>query len=980
MKKRQKKLFGILLTCLMVCLPVSEALAATSYDAVTLADTQTLFPNDSLINLTTVVMPDGTEVAPEGGVWTNTEEGIAYKAAYAEDGRLSLTQAGYILEVEGGTSAKNDESSNSMANHKLASDEENAGKAVDIAYYQSGETVKLKADEAAEGMEFAGWTCATEGVSISDPSSTDTTFTMPEKKVTVKANYQEAQQTVDEPDGEGASADPAQDGSDVPEDSGVQEDPDVVIDPDAQNVADVTIDLDGQGELDDTVDLEAPENPEQGNNAPASYNVTVNDGSGAGSYAAGDTVSVTANDYSADGYQFTSWSVDSLNAELSDLYAASASFVMPEGEVVLTAHYNEVQTPVLYGVTVNNGVINDETGAVSYEAGAHVNVVANDRTAEGLAFNNWTIDSGNTALDDASAASTGFTMPEGDVVVTANYTEIVPETPQPETPQSETPQSETAGPTYDVLVENGLGSGTYAAGETVTVEAQAEEGMVFQSWQASSGDVVLADPTQEVTTFTMPEEGVTVKAEYAAEAPAVEETKYNVTVQNGVTEASAYAANAVVTVTAEQTLNGQTFDHWEGTANLSGTAAPISFADAKSLTTTFTMPAGEVTVTAVYKTLYTVTVANGVITDSAGQPLSNPVTLEDGAQITVTANPNPAGQIFSMWRVNDGTYDLGDSAYNSSVTVSVAQNMNFVPVYEGIQYDIIVNDGSSNYGETVSGTVVTITADEAPEGMEFDYWKVDSGNVALADAYSSTTTFTMPEGDVTVSAAYKLKEYKLVVENGNSSQQYYHMGDVVTVSSNYPASGKEFNQWTATSGNVSFKDSSRWQTTFTMPASDVTVKATYKDGPSTNDNLIQDIVAGGEYYTGDTIKFTASGAGMGNSNPNPGDYRYRPAGYQIGNVTGNWQSSPYTTSMAIKATGEYTLKVNYNKEVFDGNSWVSDGTSDTKSVTFRVITKAAGVATGDETPVMLVAAIAVISCVLFILLLIIFLKKRRNKK
>ena len=80
---------------------------------------------------------------------------------------------------------------------------------------------------------------------------------------------------------------------------------------------------------------------------------------------------------------------------------------------------------------------------------------------------------------------------------------------------------------------------------------------------------------------------------------------------------------------------------------------------------------------------------------------------------------------------------------------------------------------------------------------------------------------------------------------------------------------------------------------------------------------------------------------------NPGDYRYRPSGYQIGNVTGTLQS-PYSVSMAINATGEYTLKVTYNKDVYDGNSWVSDGTADTKTVTFKVITKAAGVQTGDE--------------------------------
>ena len=128
--------------------------------------------------------------------------------------------------------------------------------------------------------------------------------------------------------------------------------------------------------------------------------------------------------------------------------------------------------------------------------------------------------------------------------------------------------------------------------------------------------------------------------------------------------------------------------------------------------------------------------------------------------------------------------------------------------------------------------------------------------------------------------------YTVKVENGTSDKQSYYAGDTATVTANYPASGREFNTWEAVSGNVSFADSSRWKTTFTMPATDVSLRATYKDGPSPNDNQILDLKEGAEYYIGDTIKFTASGAGMSNSNPNPGDYRYRPSAYQISNVSG----------------------------------------------------------------------------------------------
>ena len=405
-----------------------------------------------------------------------------------------------------------------------------------------------------------------------------------------------------------------------------------------------------------------------------------------------------------------------------------------------------------------------------------------------------------------------------------------------------------------------------------------------------------------------------------------------------------------------------------------GEDTALIFADEKAETTTFTMPSGDAEVKAVYeeaKESYKVTVANGLINGT-----STEMFCEENEKITVTANPSESGQQFAKWVINDGTYDIGDAAYDETITLTVTENLDILATYEGVSYAVTVKNGTANYTECVSGTVVTITADKAPEGYEFDSWTVDSQNASLADAYKATTTFTMPEGEVAVSASYKKIAYTVKVENGTSDKQSYYAGDTVTVTANYPASGREFNTWEAVSGNVSFADSSRWKTTFTMPATDVSLRATYKDGPSPNDNQILDLKEGAEYCI-DTIKFTASGAGMSNSNPNPGDYRYRPSAYQISNVSGVLQS-PYSISMAIKEAGEYTVKATYNKDIFDGTNWVSDGTTDTKSVTFKVIPKSAAVQTGDETPIAMVVALAVVSCAVFVILLVIFLRRRKK--
>ena len=1050
MKNRQKRLLALLLAGAMMALPVSQAFAETSYDASAGVEQRVLFPKDSLTGITAGLTVDGTQTeVSEDGSWTNTDDGKVYVAETAEDGSIQITQAGYELEVESGTASLKD--GDDTYHHYSFGDWEQPDDSLDRAYYQKGDMVTIKADEPKEGMEFAGWKCETDGVEIADASSAETTFEMLNRKVKITATYQESKPqeyvvTVNNGEGSGsyevgsevtiAAPDRSAEGYEF---TGWSVDTGNVSLNDASSLTtgfampegDVTLTA-GYTEI-------VPE--------PVSYAVTVNNGEGSGSYEVGSEVTIAAPDRSAEGYEFTGWSVDTGNVSLNDASSLTTGFAMPEGDVTLTAGYTEiVPEPVSYAVTVNNG-----EGSGSYEAGSWVTVTAPDRSAEGYEFTGWSVDTGNVSLADTSAEETAFTMPEGNVTLTAAYTEIPQtetepaaiETEAPETepisieteaPETEPAAIETEAPEtepisieteapetepisieteapetepgaieteapetepisieteapetepgaieteapeteqkYEVTVNNGIGSGEYAAGEIVSVEApyEGEDGEVFEMWESTS-NVQLEDVQQPVTTFVMPENSVELTAVYAA-------AKYTVTVENGTADTDEIEAGKTVTVTADDRFEeGLKFSHWEGSAVVDGEENDVIFADKNAETTSFTMPSGDTSVKAVYEEKiesYRVSVANGLINGT-----STEMFCDENEEITVTANPSASGQQFSRWIINDGTYDIGDAAYDETISLTVTEDLDILATYEGVSYAVTVKNGTANYDECVSGTVVTITADKAPEGYEFDTWTVDTQNVSLADAYKATTTFTMPEGEVTVSASYKKIVYTVKVENGNSDQQYYYAGDTVTVTSNYPASGREFNKWEAVSGNVSFADSSRWKTTFTMPATNVSLRATYKDGPSPDDNQILDLKAGAEYYIGDTIKFTASGAGMSNSNPNPGDYRYRPSAYQISNVSGVLQT-PYSLSMAIKEAGEYTVKVTYNKDIYDGTNWVSDGTTDAKSVTFKVIPKSAAVQTGDETPIAMVVALAVVSCAVFVILLVIFLRRRKK--
>ena len=921
MKKRQRRIAALLLACAVASVPVSQAFAETTYDVAAGVDAQILFPKDCLTNIAGAVTVDGAEAAAdENGSWTNADDAKVYCATLSEDGTLQITAVGYVLDVEHGTSKSADESAETSGRHYQFGDWEKPETPVDRAYYAQGDTVKLKADDPADGMEFKEWKCDTEGVTIADPTSLETTFTMPDKKVKITAEYQEKQEAVTEAQTE------------VQTEAQTETAAQTEVQTEAQTeTAAQTEQTEAQTEAPVEQQTEAQTAPAGDQTeipdvliTPETHIVTVNDGQVSGDFTAGSTMTVTANDRTAEGYQFGGWYVDSMNASLDDAAAMEAHFTMPDADVTLTATYNAIQTDAPETQT--------ETA------------------------------------DQTEAQTEAATQTEAQTETAAQEVQTEAQVTTPETQAVEK---------YSVTVTNeGIGNGEYQAGETVTVEAPAEnaEGQIFDSWTVEQADVQLADPAQAVTTFVMPQEAVTLTPVYTAQRTVTADE--NTTVAPTVEELKTTAAGSAVTVTAKDlTASNQVFAGWTAEASKAGQPVSVVFADATAATTTFTLPdCDTLNIKANYKTkTYKVTVANGLINNASTELDCAPDT-----SVTVTANPGPEGQTFSKWVINDGAYDIGDAAYEQTIWLTVKdQDLNIRAEYEGIQYTVTVKDGTANYEKCVSGAGVTLTANKAPAGYEFDYWSVDTQNASLADAYSASTTFTMPTSDVTVSAHYKQISYTVSVENGSADQQSYHAGDQVTIKSNYPASGREFSKWESVSGNVSFADGSRWKTTFTMPAGNVSVRATYKDGPSTNDNTIQNLVAGGQYYTGETLKFTASGAGMSNSNPNPGDYRYRPSGYQIGNVTGTLQS-PYSVSMAINATGEYTLKVTYNKDVYDGNSWVSDGTADTKTVTFKVITKAAGVQTGDETPIATVVALAVVSCAVFIILLVVFIRRRKK--
>jgi hypothetical protein len=233
------------------------------------------------------------------------------------------------------------------------------------------------------------------------------------------------------------------------------------------------------------------------NAAPSTYAVTVNNGTGDGSYAKDATVTITA-DAAPSGQHFKEWTgADSLNFTSGSKTSTTATFTMPANAVTLTATYENDTPPApsTYAVTVNNG-----TGDGNYEENATVTITA-DAAPSGQHFKEWTgADSLNFTSGSKTSTTATFTMPANAVTLTATYENDTPPAPS----------------TYAVTVNNGTGDGSYAKDATVTITADAApSGQHFKEWTgADSLNFTSGSKTSATATFTMPANAVEVTATY----------------------------------------------------------------------------------------------------------------------------------------------------------------------------------------------------------------------------------------------------------------------------------------------------------------------------------------------------------------------------------------------------------------------------------------------------------------------------------
>ena len=372
----------------------------------------------------------------------------------------------------------------------------------------------------------------------------------------------------------------------------------------------------------------------------------------------GQKVKVTATGAESDDRKFDGWEVvapDGFTIDADKLREKSFEFIMPAGEVELTAHYASK-------LSVTGGTAEVNGNAVDFaRPDADVTVTATDRSADGYQFDHWVVSGGDIGKteEELKANPLKFTMPDAAVKLTAVYRAAVT--------------------VVNGIAEAGTESGEtifVLQGEKVTVSGKNRNPDVtkFGGWKVISPEgFELTEEqknTEESMTFTMPASPVELKASYSFPAPVVD---MQVTVKDGTirvgkgerqTGTVFVQPGQTVTIEAnEPAKENESFHHWKVEKDSSKNIGIIegslgSETEKGTEKIVFTMPQDGVKLTAVYSIpasvlRSTVTVEGGTAKSTLGE--GSDIPAEIGTTVEITATPYDAekypGMEFVEWEI-----------------------------------------------------------------------------------------------------------------------------------------------------------------------------------------------------------------------------------------------------------------------------------------------------------------------------------------
>ena len=457
------------------------------------------------------------------------------------------------------------------------------------------------------------------------------------------------------------------------------------------------------------------------------------------------------------------------------------TFKMPESNVTLNPHYAK-----LHAIEVVNGTA-DITSA---KEGTKVTVTADDRP--GYVFDHWESEQIRLTTSEATNPSLTFAMPDEDVVLKA-----VPKT------------------LYTITVEGGTVNNAVSArvksGDPVTVVPE-DKGA---DWKFIEWEVINApenfsiDTSNPALQFNMPVGNVTLKA--------VQMRYRTITVNNGLGQTVKTDAlrGETYTFTADK-LEGQRFDYWEVTD-------PDGTRKLMDETINITVPKGNITLTAHYKTLYTITVDGETIGTAAV-----------GDTVHIKADL-PEDRKFSHWK---GNVSLNGHEEDSEfdLVITEEKNVELTSVTTQRYYIIIIDANGETKTEAEAGNTYNIKA-AGRDGWDFTGWVVDNADVVsqLDLTKADNQGFVMPAGtDVTITATYK-KQRTVTVIGGtvNSTDSVTALREeTVEIKAEYDPYEKKFDHWEVKGPkgwDLEDDQKTNPEFTLTVPKGNVTLTAVYND-------------------------------------------------------------------------------------------------------------------------------------------------------
>ena len=497
-----------------------------------------------------------------------------------------------------------------------------------------------------------------------------------------------------------------------------------------------------------------------------------------------------------DGYTFTGWEVTGLPADV-DTTKATITFKMPANNVTLKAQYTE-NAPKTYTVTMGE----EET---DYAVDADVSITAPEK--DGYTFTGWEV-TGLPADVDTTKATISFKMPANNVTLKPQYEKN----------------------TYTLTVDGVDEPRVFD--ENVTVTAPEKEGFTFSYWEVD-GVPEGTDTTSETISFKMPANNVTLKPQY-------EKNTYTLTV-NGKPEQRTVGEE--VTLTARKP-EGMTFKKWEIKKGLAADAVDIN-----SETITFTMPANDVEISAIYDKVptpdpdpetktYKLEVKNAQIFLKDGSAVADLEAVPVDTELKAIAYADTETEVFKCWTGLELTEEQSTARVVYFTMPDHDVNLMAVFVTPTNKLDVsdakvTLKDGSDVTDLTAVpvGTELVATAPEK-DGYTFTGWKV-TGLPADVDTTKATISFKMPANNVTLKPQYEKNTYTLTVD-GKPEQRVFDEDVTVTAPEK---DGYTFTGWEVT-GLPADVDTTKATITFKMPANNVTLKAQYTENAPETYKLI----------------------------------------------------------------------------------------------------------------------------------------------